>query len=58
MAVSAIHHFSSNIDVGLAKRSLLVIMAFAAQGLNGLDDQGRLCREMRFVTCLTFFKIG
>jgi hypothetical protein len=38
VAVSAIHHFSSNIDVGLAKRSLFVIMAFATQGLNGLDD--------------------
>jgi hypothetical protein len=46
MAASAIDQRRIDVQVRLCKRSLLEIMALAAQGLHGLQEKSRLLRKM------------
>jgi hypothetical protein len=55
VAFAAIHQLRINAEMGRLKRICLVVMAFAAQGLNRLDHQSRLGREMRFMANITVF---
>ena len=42
VAVPAIHHVRTDIDVRPAESSLFIIVTFPAQRLNRFDDQGKL----------------